>query len=133
MKFAVAALLATTASATWGTWDSANYCDFGQEEIDSVSFTADEAFMGGIGREACAQLCVTMDQSALHIPYGTDECCDYEGWSDGSVDCTLYMGDDVMTNTAQGYGDDYASMTFESGDYNYGTLAAGVPKKDLLA
>ena len=133
MKVVIAALLATSASATWGTWDSSNYCDFGQQEIDSVSFTAEEASMMGMNKQVCADLCATMDQNALHIPYGTDECCDYEGWADGSADCTLYLGNDTMPNEFNGHPDEYedslrfGSMTFKSGE---NALASGIGKRE---
>ena len=130
MRFVIAALLATSASAEWGHWDSLNYCDFNQDEIGYQSFTAAEASMLGIDKQACADICVSIDASALDIPYGTDECCDYEAWSDGSVDCTLYRGDDTIVNDSFGTGNDYASMTFESGDYNFNALAAGTTKKE---
>ena len=49
-------------------------------------------------------------------------CCDYEGWTSGLADCTLW-GDDnevIPFQNLGGYGDTeynyYVSMTFTSGD-----------------
>ena len=34
MKFAVIALIASTTSAAWGTWDTNAYCDYNNEVIE---------------------------------------------------------------------------------------------------
>ena len=120
MKFITATLLTTSASAKWGVWDSANYCDFNQEELATTSSVTSKA--------ECADFCERSDMNALHIPYGTKECCDYEEWSSGNIDCTLYKGSDVMSNNYAGF----SSMTFESGDYHYMALT-GISKNEALS
>ena len=120
MKFVIATLLTTSASAKWGTWDIHAYCDFNQDEIATSSNVSSKA--------ECAQFCEDADMSALHISYGTKECCDYENWGDGSIDCTLYHGSDTMSNSYEGF----SSMTFESGDYHYMALT-GVSKEQALS
>ena len=37
MKFAIATLLTTSASAKWGTWDETNYCNFNQDSVAETS------------------------------------------------------------------------------------------------
>ena len=127
MKFAVIALIASSASATWGVWDSDKYCDFGNEVIEEKNVDAFTYF----SRSDCAAFCEAADLRALHITYGTDECCDYEAWTDGSTDCTLYLGDDTLPNYSSS-GSDFQSMTFESGDYRYASLV-GKTKQEVLS
>ena len=122
MKFATA-LLVGSVSATWNVWNQSAYCDFDLEEIDTTSTIYTEA--------ECAAFCKEADLNALHIPYGTDECCDYEAWSDGSVDCTLYKGDATISDSDT---NGFSSMTFESGDYHgYFTFAGRDKVADMRA
>ena len=69
--------------------------------------------------------------NAIHIPYGTAECCDYEEWSAGEVDCTLYKGSATISDSPT---NGFSSMTFDSGDYHgYLTLAGRDKLADLKA
>ena len=126
MKFAVIALIASTTSATWGVWDSSAYCDFSNEVIEEKNVDSFTYF----SKAECATFCQSADLSALHVPYGTSECCDYESWSDGSTDCTLYMGDETLPNYSDSSAD-FQSMTFDSGDYN-GMSLVGKTKQQVL-
>ena len=111
------ALCAATASATWGEWDSTNYCDFSQEEVDQEKITSDYYYSS----DQCSYFCQITDQEDDTTPNGTDLCCDYEQWANGSYDCTLYKGGSTIANSFEndGSGDEFQSMTFTSGDYQY--------------
>jgi len=68
--------------------------------------------------EDCSEWCYSQD---LNIAYGGYLCCDFEGWTSGLSDCTLYgnaTGGIPYTNTGS-YGDTeynyYVSMNFTSG------------------
>ena len=129
MKFAVIALVASTTSAAWGTWNSTAYCDYNNDVIDEKSVDRFSLF----SKAECASFCQEADLSATHIPYGTHECCDYEYWSDGSTDCTLYMGNETLPNyfNSPDSNDRFQSMTFNSGDYN-GMSLVGKTKQQVL-
>ena len=126
MKFAVIALVASTVSAAWGTWDSSNYCDFNNEVIKEKAIPSGTVYTAA----QCAAFCEDADRNAYHISYGTSECCDYESWSDGSTDCTLYMGSEVLPNYSSS-GSDFRAMTFESGDYFDTVSLVGKTKKAM--
>ena len=124
MKYAALALIAS-ASAKWGVWDTYNYCDFNNEVIKEKN-----AAHGLLTKEQCAEFCETSDRNAYHISYGTAECCDYESWSDGSTDCTLYKGSEVLPDYSSS-SNDFQSMTFESGDYFDAISLVGKTKKNV--
>jgi len=58
------------------------------------------------------------------IAYGGAMCCDFEGWTSGLSDCTLYgdYTEDIPYNNTGAYGDTeynfYVSMDFTSGSTN---------------
>jgi hypothetical protein len=67
--------------------------------------------------EDCAEWCYTEEQS---FAYPGELCCDFEGWTSGLSDCTLY-GDatqDIPYQNMGVYGDTnynfYVSMNFTS-------------------
>ena len=107
MKFAAAVLIGS-AQAAWGTWDQSAYCNYNSEEVDATMLITTEA--------ECSAFCKDADMNALHIPYGTNECCDFEAWGDGTYDCTLYMGSEETIEDSPTNG--FSSMSFESGDYD---------------
>lgn len=121
MKQSVFVLCAATASASWGEWDTSNYCDFSQEEVAQEKITSEFYYSS----DQCSYFCQTSDQERDDITYGTDLCCDFEQWADGSYDCTLYQvdpaGEATLVNSFEndGSGDEFQSMTFSSGEYNY--------------
>ena len=117
MKQSIFVLCASTAAATWGEWDSANYCDFNATMVDIKLIEAD---VKSFSTEECAYFCETADQTVGTIEYGTELCCDYQSWADGTFDCVLYETGVVITNDFVGdeSGDLFESMLFASGDYN---------------
>ncbi len=48
--------------------------------------------------DQCAYFCEVTDQNSNSIESGTELCCDYEQWSDGSYDCSLYKGNGTILN-----------------------------------
>ena len=122
MKFATALLIGSV-SATWNYWNQSAYCDFDLEEIATTSDVVTEA--------DCAAFCKSADLNAIHIPYGTAECCDYEKWSSGDVDCTLYKGSATIPDSPS---NGFSCMTYDSGDYHgYFTFAGRDKLADLRA
>ena len=117
MKFAAAVLIGS-AQASWGVWNQSAYCNYNSEQVDDTTLITTEA--------ECAAFCKDADMNALHIPYGTSECCDYEAWGDGTYDCTLYLGNEDTISDSPDNG--FSSMTFESGDYHYAVSLAGRSK-----
>ena len=117
MKQTIIALLVSFTSATWGEWDGANYCSYEQDVVGQEKIESDFYY----SQDQCASFCEQSDQQDTTISYGTSLCCDYEQWADGSYDCTLYKGNTTVENqfVNDGSGDEFQSMTFESGDYRY--------------
>ena len=117
ISFAVFALI-NNISAELGTWDSAGYCAPGYE-LDTLSNTE-------FSLQDCADWCVANDMG-----YGGEMCCDYEGWTSGLSDCTLY-GDATGLIEYENFGaygnttyNFYSGMTFTSGDGDF--AAADLP------
>ena len=88
------------------------YCDFNQKEVDLYnsyddSYTVDQ----------CTAQCKKMDEEN-NYPEGTPMCCDYASYSDGSFQCILYTGQNVIdVNKADFPNDNFFAFTFEHGVY----------------
>ena len=86
--------------------------------VDDESISADYFYTS----DECTRFCEAADQEDEDIEYGTKLCCDYEDWTDGTYDCTLYETDKVIVNEYElDYEDVFYSFLFVSGEYlHYG-------------
>ena len=128
MKLSIVILaLINEASAELGVWNTNGYCDsyyFGEAtEISTIENTM-------FSLEDCATWCIGQDQ-LYSSEEGTGMCCDYEGWSSGLSDCTLY-GQTYGFIDYENYGvygdtdyNFYAGMNFTSG--TNGTIELPTP------
>jgi hypothetical protein len=116
MKQSVIALCASTAAATFGEWDSANYCAY----LDKSTYVDDEEVSADYkySSEACAYFCQDAAEDS-DLLVGTNMCCDYEKFADDTYECNLYATNEVLPTDPTDYeaGAEELSFTFAKGDY----------------
>lgn len=88
ISIAIFALI-NNSSADVGVWDDTAFCTAANSVISTIpnsQFTLQD----------CADYCVIQYQGSS---YNGDACCDFEGWTTGLSDCTLYDNNDGWSPT----------------------------------
>ena len=106
MKFL---LLTSQALAATNVWSEDLYCDYNQIKIEQFE-TTDKTY----SYYKCHQWCLEVDkQNGPYYDQGSDMCCDFEKWSDGSFNCYLYAGGEQLTQNKEDYPNDkFQSIVF---------------------